>query len=177
MGDSVKEVCLVCTKAPAPIEIINGKRKRKSHEEFMDSFRNHLFIGRGIESTQNRLPGYCRSCQKIFSTKAEDPYCGSCNSLLQLCGDFIIQHRNTPPSGNFYCYPLEILVDNPFGLTIENIVKNSNLSEPQQELFKINPDILEEFDLVFKINYDKKYPCPKCKTENLKINMAFISWD
>ena len=174
MGDSVKIVCLACPKEPAPIEVINGKRKRSSREEFMNSCKNDLWIGRGIENAQNRLPGYCNTCQKIVTVKAEKPYCNICNSIVQLSGTFIFQHRNKYKGFTDFHYPERFVYNNLLGLNKESILKNSKLTLFQKILLKIRPN---KFQLIFKLDFKRKYYCTTCKTTNLKISPGFIMWD
>ena len=173
MGDSVEISCLKCKEEPVNKELPTGEKKRKTLKEFMNAFKGNLLIGRGRESKYNLLPGYCNTCQDIVSTKAEHPYCNSCHSLVLLCGNFSLQERNAPSSFNYFSYPVEILKDNPFGLTLDSLAKDSDLTFLQKSKFKLTPN---KFELRFKIDYEKKYYCPKCKTRNLIISRSFISW-
>ena len=130
-----------------------------------------------LDSKYNLLPGSCNSCHKIISTRAEDPFCNKCKSLVALCGSFQLKRRaESNYLHNFY-YPLDFLKDNSFGLTMENVVMNSDLSASQKVLVKMKPTLLDRYELNFVVDFSKKYYCPKCQTINLKISPGLITWD
>ena len=177
MGDSVEIRCNKCKEDSVKEEIPTGEKKRKSLKEIMKSFEGNLKIGRGMKSTHNFLPGYCNTCHKISSTTAEDPYCKKCNSLFSLCGRFNFRSKEESGCNHNFYYPLSFLDNNPFGLTIENIVEASELSISQKAIIKSNQEIIADYELNFTIDLDRNYYCPQCKTENLYISRGYIMWD
>lgn len=164
MGDSVKISCGKCQEQQENKEISRS---------IINSYNDQLLIGRGLRSKFNSLPGYCDSCQKFVTVKAEDTYCHNCNSMVELCGAFIFKQKNNYSLNGFY-YPKSFLHSNPTGLTLEIVVKNSKWTYFQNFIYRISPN---KFDLIFKLDFQKKYYCPKCKTVNLKICPGFITWD
>lgn len=160
MGDSLKISCGKC-------------REQSENKEISGSNNDQLLIGRGLNSKLNSLPGYCNICKKIVPVKAEDPYCHNCNSIVQLCGAFIFQKNNNYSFTHFY-YPKSFLHNNPLGQTYEIVVKNSKWTFFQNFIHRITPN---KFELIFKLDFKKKYYCSKCKTVNLKICPGFITWD
>ena len=177
MGDSVSISCDKCKQDALEKEISSGKKRGKTLEEFKSSFRNNVMIGQGMTQRDNLLPSYCNTCHKIIATTAEDPYCHKCKSLLSLCGSFQLKHENEYCDTHNFFYSLDFLEDNPWGLTIENIIEESKLTQSQKAYFKQHPDQLDEYELKFTLDYSKKFYCPKCKTENLHISMGFMMWD
>jgi len=182
MGDSVSISCDKCKHDALEKETSSGKKKPKTLEEFKSSFRNNVMIGRGMNKgdillPDILLPGYCNTCHKILGTTAEDPYCNKCKSLLSLCGSFQLKHEKEYCDTHNFFYSLDFLEDNPWGLTIENIIEESKLTQSQKAYFKQHPDKLDEYELKFTLDYSKRFYCPKCKTENLHISMGFMMWD
>ena len=162
MGDAVQLKCTKCKAKYPP-----GKFP-------------FLFVGRGLESKTHSLPAYCGTCKKFMSIKAEKPYCPTCNNIVELLGDFTVMHeeRSRLKRGTFdYWYPWELLSDNPWGLTIGELIESSEISDEEKELFKINPDIIDEYVLIFKVNLKEKYHCPNCNEQSIKVSMALVSWD
>ena len=47
--------------------------------------------GRGRESANNFLPGYCSRCRIIITSNAEDAICDKCKGPVVLCGRFVIE--------------------------------------------------------------------------------------
>jgi len=183
MGDSVAIVCNKCREDSLEKEITSNKKRGKTLEEFTSSFRNNVLIGRGMNNNGDillpdiLLPGYCNTCHKIIGTTAEKPFCRKCNSLLTLCGNFHLKHVKQYNDSHNFQYSLYFLEDNPWGLTIEQLIEESKLPESQKIYFKQNPEELDVYELTFKLDYSKKHYCPKCKTENLHISPGFMMWD
>ena len=139
-----------------------------------------LFVGQGLESKTHSLPAYCNTCKKFMSINAEKPYCLTCKSLVELLGDFIVMHekRSRLKRGTFdYWYPWELLNDNPWGLTIGGLFATCQISIVEKILFKIKPDIIDAYCLIFRVNFNKKYDCPNCNEQSIKVSMALVSWD
>jgi Zn finger protein HypA/HybF involved in hydrogenase expression len=172
MGEGIRRICSHCKSGMPPEKYTRGG--------FKDYIKGVSFIGRGVECHEALLPGYCNTCQKFVSQKAEKPFCEKCQSLILFHGEFALKHsscKNDSQSSYTFYYPIGFLNENPFGLRLDDLIENSNISDYHKNLFKINPDIIDEFDIVFTIDFTKKYFCPNCGTFNLKLYPELMMWD
>ena len=135
--------------------------------------------GRGRETVNNFLPGYCTTCKLIVTTKAENPLCKHCNNPITLCGRFVIETKKQwiKNDGSYkYFYSWNLLKTETLPHSLNN---SEELSQLKTFSNFLEPDLkrLDNYRLSFEIDFKTKYDCRDCGTNNVHLGFGGMDWD
>lgn len=156
MGSSLKPYCQSCQKEYSTLLIGSG-------------FLTH---------PRQRVPSYCRTCNKISSVYLDEPFCEVCHDDVEVLGDFQCskEFEESKPLQIAIMLFDDFFAQNKLGIRKETLIKEAGIiqDKPNWLGFKKKPKDNLNFYLV--INFNKKYLCPQCRNIELQLKYGDIKW-